>query len=136
MDLIKRVFSEDEAHAIANIPLSPLLPKDRLIWRGTSNGVFTVRNAYHSGKEVQDSLAAQCSNSAANQDIWKAIWATKVPHPIKTFIWRACHNAFPTRDNLMKRKVVDSASCPCCGGKEENLIHAIWECPAAQDVWG
>jgi hypothetical protein len=52
MDLIKRVFSEDEAHVIANIPLSPLLPKDRLIWHGTSNGVFTVCSAYHSGKEV------------------------------------------------------------------------------------
>lgn len=36
----------------------------------------------------------------------------------------------------MKRKIVDSASCPCCGGKDETLIHAIWECPAAQDVWG
>jgi hypothetical protein len=28
LDLIKKVFSEDEGHAISNIPLSPLLPQD------------------------------------------------------------------------------------------------------------
>jgi len=28
LDLIKKVFSEDEGHAISNNPLSPLLPQD------------------------------------------------------------------------------------------------------------
>jgi hypothetical protein len=31
---------------IKNIPLSPFLPKDRLIWSGTNNVIFTVRCAY------------------------------------------------------------------------------------------
>jgi hypothetical protein len=38
--LLKEVFTEEEAQVIANIPLSPLLPEDKLIWRGTASGFF------------------------------------------------------------------------------------------------
>jgi len=31
---------------------------------------------------------------------------------------------------------VEVATCPWCEFAEENLIHAVWACPAAQDVWG
>jgi hypothetical protein len=44
--LIQAVFKEVEAQIISNIPLSSLQPKDRLIWRGTTSGKFTVRNAF------------------------------------------------------------------------------------------
>jgi len=54
VDLLKVVFSEDEAKVISNILLSPLLPQNRLIWRGSVHGDFTVRSAYHLGKELQD----------------------------------------------------------------------------------
>jgi hypothetical protein len=118
IDLIKEVFSEDEAQVISNIPLSPLLPQDRLIWRGTTNGVFTVRSAYHLGKEV-----------------WKFIWSMNVPSPVKLFMWLACHNVLPTRSNLYRRKVVENFICPCCERFEETTLHALWACPAAQDVW-
>lgn len=37
---------------------------------------------------------------------------------------------------FLRSKIVDDASCPCCGEAEESLIHAIWTCPATQDVWG
>jgi hypothetical protein len=52
LDLIKEMFSEDEAKVISNIPLSHLLPHDRMIWRGITNGVFTLHNAYLLGKEL------------------------------------------------------------------------------------
>lgn len=41
--LISIIFNPEEATAILNIPLSPYLPKDRLVSRGTKNGIFTVR---------------------------------------------------------------------------------------------
>jgi hypothetical protein len=27
-------------------------------------------------------------------------------------------------------------TCPCCKREEEDVLHAIWTCPAARDLWG
>jgi hypothetical protein len=55
---------------------------------------------------------------------------------VKLFMWRACHNLLPTQVNLVNKGVIDDASCPCCGSEEETVLHVLWLCPAAQDVWG
>jgi hypothetical protein len=135
-DLLKEVFIEEEAKVIANIPLSPLLPEDRLIWRGTASGKFIVRSAYHLGKEEHERRAAQCSKWNTGQDVWKTLWALELPNPVKMFVWRACQNILPTRMNLFRRKVIEEAKCSCCEVEDETLIHALWTCPATQDVWG
>jgi hypothetical protein len=38
--VIIEIFNEEEARTICQILLGPLLPKDQLIWRCTSNGEF------------------------------------------------------------------------------------------------
>jgi hypothetical protein len=95
-----------------------------------------VRSAYHLGKEAQEGLAAQSSSSKLDQIAWKTLWALTVLNAMKIFSWRVCHGVLPTRDNLRRRKVLEDPSCPCCLREKETLIHAIWYCPAAQDVWG
>jgi hypothetical protein len=62
VNLFQEIFSKEEAKIISNIPLSPLLPRDELIWRGTTHGEFTVRSAYHLGKELQEMAVGQCSS--------------------------------------------------------------------------
>jgi hypothetical protein len=53
----------------------------------------------------------------------------------KNFVWHACHEILPTRVNLHRRKIVDDALCPLCGIEEESVIHVLWQCPSAADVW-
>jgi hypothetical protein len=134
IELIQDVFSEDEARVIVGIPLSSSLPPNRMVWRGTTNGSFTVKSAYHLGKEIQALEEGQCSHVEEGVDVWKAIWALQVLNSVKLFMWRARHNLLPTKINLVQKKVVDDSSCPCCGMPEETLCHALWECPTAQDV--
>lgn len=50
--LVRHIFSPDEAKVILNIPLSPFYPPDRIIWKSTKDGVFSVRSAYHLGVEI------------------------------------------------------------------------------------
>lgn len=52
VDLIRSIFSVEEANVITSIPIFPSFPLDRLVWWGTSNGIFSVRSAYHLGKEI------------------------------------------------------------------------------------
>lgn len=54
---------------------------------------------------------------------------------MKVFGWRACHNALPSGQNLMKRRVLDVATCELCTLSVEDCIHALWECGVAQDIW-
>jgi hypothetical protein len=65
----------EEAKVISNIPLSHTLPKDHLIWQGTTNGLFSVWSAYHLGKEVQQMNRGECSNTNKGLEVWKDIWS-------------------------------------------------------------
>jgi hypothetical protein len=61
----------EEAEVIKNIPLTPLLPRDRLIWKGTPSGAFTVRSAYHMEVERQSHSKGECSNPEEDEEVWK-----------------------------------------------------------------
>ena len=68
--------------------------------------------------------------------LWKAIWGLPLPNAEILFFWRACQNLLPTKENLLKRKVINDPFCPICERDLEIVLHVIWECPTARDVWG
>ncbi|KAJ0017173.1 hypothetical protein Pint_11950 [Pistacia integerrima] len=47
LDLLKDLFSESEVSTISQIPISVFNRPDKLVWRCSQNGLFSVRNAYH-----------------------------------------------------------------------------------------
>ncbi|XP_062145408.1 uncharacterized protein LOC133852660 [Alnus glutinosa] len=51
------------------------------------------------------------------------------------FLWRACNDILPTKNNLYKRKVVIDQLCPICNSEVESVGHALWRCVSAQAVW-
>jgi hypothetical protein len=46
-NIIFENFLKEEAEAILNIPLSPNLPQDKIIWIGSKSGMFSIKSAYH-----------------------------------------------------------------------------------------
>lgn len=76
------------------------------------------------------------SNRGASKSCWKAMWNLKVLGPIKHFLWSACQDLLPTRVNLIKRKIIEYASCSICEQHNETILHVLWYCPTARDVWG
>jgi hypothetical protein len=54
---------------------------------------------------------------------------------IKIWLWLIWHNAIATKDNLLKRRWIGSASCQFCH-KDESISHIFFECVAAKYVWG
>lgn len=69
-------------------------------------------------------------------EIWPKIWKLHVTNVVKNFLWRASLESIPTKLNLFKTKVVESSHCLICLSEPESVIHALWSCKAAQDVWG
>ncbi|XP_041009351.1 uncharacterized protein LOC121253398 [Juglans microcarpa x Juglans regia] len=58
-----------------------------------------------------------------------------IPGKVKLFMWRATKELLATRDNLSLRKITESSKCPICKNDDESVMHAIWFCPAAADIW-
>jgi hypothetical protein len=103
-----------------------------MIW----SGLFSVRSGYHLAKENFEHTKAGSSNGFHNSAIWKTMWKLKGPNTEKHFIWRACHDILPTRENLIMRKIVSDPFCPICGLEVETVSHILWECSSTMDVWG
>jgi ribonuclease HI len=68
--------------------------------------------------------------------LWKNIWGLRIPNSIKMFLWQACQNILPTKDNLSKRGMDLDPMCMFCNSEQETVLHILWECPSAMDVWG
>jgi hypothetical protein len=133
--LLEQVFSDEEKRAIQSIPISATNQADVLIWKGTAKGTFSVRSAYHIQKEKELTDKAESSVRPRKSTIWDKIWKLQITQTEKLFLWRACHECLPTRDNLCYRKIITDPSCPICMRETETTFHALWQCPSASDVW-
>jgi ribonuclease HI len=133
--LVEAIFNVEESRIICSLPICPGSQVDKMVWGAAKNGQFTVRSAYHVAKEIGERYIGGSSEERSNTSLWKRIWKLDGPKVVKLFIWQACNNILPTYENLFKRKVVSDALCPICKGDIETVGHALWSCPAAQDVW-
>jgi hypothetical protein len=73
-----------------------------------------VRSAYHLQKEILVIDKGECSCNGQHSLIWKQLWKMKIPHVVKVFLGRSCHNALATKANLFKRKISEDHLCPLC----------------------
>jgi hypothetical protein len=83
-----------------------------------------------------EAAGGTCSYQSDIFIIWKRIWGMKVHNSLKNFLWRACHDILPTRDNLKRRGINLDLSCIFCNCEQETVLHILWSCPSASDVWG
>ncbi|CAL9013386.1 unnamed protein product, partial [Prunus brigantina] len=51
------------------------------------------------------------------------------------FIWRCVWDFLPCGQTLFNRKIVSTPICPNCHRKSESVLHAVWLCEAAKEVW-
>jgi ribonuclease HI len=133
--LVQELFLKEEAELICSIPICPGRQRDRLVWVGTKNGVYSVKSAYHLARECSEAARGSCSDSTAESQQWKNVWHLKGPPIVKTFLWQACNEILPTRANLYRKGIISDPLCPICGLESETVGHILWSCPSASDVW-
>lgn len=67
--------------------------------------------------------------------MWKAIWKTRLPNKVKVFAWRVCTDCLPSKHNLLKRRVVESAACDFCNYPTMDASHAVLHCFDIRAAW-
>jgi hypothetical protein len=134
-NLVEEVFLAEEAEKIYGIAISPLKQADKLVWVGNKNGEFSIKSAYHLTRSSLEMEGGSGSNPPGDGIIWKAVWKLRATRIVCMFIWKACNNILPTKENLFKRGITKDAVCPICRTTTKTVGHALWTCPAAKDVW-
>jgi hypothetical protein len=96
--LIRELFCDEDAALICNIPISPTRQQDAMVWLGTSNGVFSVKSAYHMAKSKTEESSGSSSNQDLSTQLWKRVWHVKGPPLVRVFSWKACNKYSPHKN--------------------------------------
>lgn len=135
-DFIGTNFHKEDANAILRILLSHRHTSDAIVWSQNKRGVYSVKSGYYVARQnLKNEDWAECSSSPKGRQVWSKLWKLRVPNKIKVFGWRGCHNILPTRDNLVRRKILEDDGCMLYSRMAETGVHALWECAVAKDVW-
>jgi hypothetical protein len=70
MAKLETLFSKEEIQLILSLPLSVANQGDKQIWRGTKNGLFSVKSAYFIQKEMEQRGRAKTSSRAGDSKVW------------------------------------------------------------------
>lgn len=66
---------------------------------------------------------------------WKFIWDCRTPLKIKLFAWLLVRDRLSTKLNLLKKKIVQTATCDICSTTDETADHLSFSCPFAISFW-
>jgi hypothetical protein len=88
---------------------------DTWVWKLHVTQCYTVKFAY-------SYLTA--NNNNFNEEFDTFLWLKAVPLKVNIFIWRLFLNRSSTKDNLLRRGVIDATQLPCatlCGESEDHI---------------
>ncbi|XP_055959779.1 uncharacterized protein LOC130014847 [Mercurialis annua] len=130
--LIRQLFIPADVSLILSIPLPYIAVPDRLLWKHTRHGQYTVKSGYYvaASSYLDPTPAGYNSLRSVN---WQQLWNISIPPKVRLFLWRSLHNGLATGTNLSSRVSLSSACCYC--GMEETLLHLLFDCPFVQRVW-
>jgi hypothetical protein len=86
--------------------------------------------------ENAETASAKSSYCREANEVWKKLWGLVIPNVEKNFLWRACHGILLTRENILKRMVIQDPECLIYGAMVETCFHILWQYSVAADVWG
>jgi len=134
INLIDFCFYPLEAKLIKSLPLCSIPQPDTLVWRFEKSGCYSVKSGYKLLYELHTLDTNQAQVSDSQKGFWKSIWKLKVPGKIKHFLWKACTNSLPTKESLLKRKILEEAGYSRCSSASKSIVHALWSCSCIRVV--
>ncbi|KAL9691774.1 hypothetical protein QQ045_012200 [Rhodiola kirilowii] len=98
--------------------------QDRIIWTGSSNGVFSLKSFRRSIQTHSPVLS------------WtKALWCSWLPPKVTLFMWRLFLGALPTDNRLTSLGLPIVSRYPCCLSAVETINHLFFEGDWGKALW-
>ncbi|KAJ4781259.1 RNA-directed DNA polymerase (reverse transcriptase)-related family protein [Rhynchospora pubera] len=102
---------------------------DRLIFTPSRNGSFSIKSAYKL-------LITDDVPTTTQHKLYQAIWYS--PHILprtRLFMWKAVRGAVPVDHVIATRLGKPLQGCVICGYPIEDVVHSLFKCPKARQVW-
>ena len=113
-ELVDGLFVTEDDDLIKKIPLSRNAIEDTLYWPYTLSGNYSCKSGYRFLKEEAELESNPQAPPICEKRLWKKIWQMRAPPKVKNFLWRAYRNALPTKQALMRRKILEDPTCERC----------------------
>jgi len=65
------------------------------------------------------------------------VWLKQIPSKVSLLVWRLLRNRLPTKDNLLRRRVINGSALTCVVGCEafETTLHLFLNCGVSSVLW-
>ncbi|KAL4298891.1 hypothetical protein AHAS_Ahas17G0046200 [Arachis hypogaea] len=125
LEVLNSVIETECIPLIKAIPAPrPSDPPDSRAWKNSSDGRFSVREAYK----------AIIQPPIGTSNVWKKIWKWHGPQRIKIFMWQAIHGRLIT--NYRRSKWYGTSPlCHYCTNQVEDTMHVLRDCEGAKVIW-
>ena len=133
--LLKDYVHPDDTPLIGSMAISSTHRRDTFCWNYTRNSQYTVKSGYW---VAQNLLKPEEEKEILEPSITKLqafAWKLKAPRKMCHLIWQLITGQVAVTRNLVRRNMRCDNYFPRCGGLEESVTHAIFECPPALQVW-
>ncbi|KAL1172601.1 hypothetical protein V6Z11_A05G358800 [Gossypium hirsutum] len=127
VEKVYKVYGQDWADKICNVPIGDEEQGDRLIWFHNPHGCFTTKSAY-------SWLLLKEMGYGPHRIVWKALWKLDTLPKIRVFSWRVGHEILPTNVKIASIRNGFAKGCQRCGVEAETLLHALKDCPTSREV--
>ncbi|XP_058201480.1 uncharacterized protein LOC131316197 [Rhododendron vialii] len=134
---LKCVVPAAEVEAICKIPISLTGLPDKLIWKHTNSGNYTVKSGYGQWflNNARNNQAAPSTSHVPPKTMWNRLWNIPTNPKVRMFMWKVVCNWIACRENLFKRKCATSPICSICDHESESIEHLLFHCPWSRAVW-
>ncbi|KAL4273917.1 hypothetical protein GQ457_13G010390 [Hibiscus cannabinus] len=135
-DLIRSIFSNQEALNILRIPLPHRSIPDFRIWRGDRSGLYSVRSGYRwlISSELDVSWDLNDVQDEWLSRFFKSLWSLDLTPKIRISVWRLIQNYCPTFSNLHIRRINTNLHRLLCGSAPETNVHLLRDCSFVNGV--
>lgn len=105
--------------------------QDSIKWWPEQDGSFSVKSCYDRCR-----ISFQLNNVLQEDELQmlKSIWKARTPSKIQVFGWRIIMNKLPSKDQLVKRGVIQNGNRECllCSSEEKICLHLFFSAGIAR----
>jgi hypothetical protein len=130
------VWEEDQYGEFLNV-ITPFMPSDRIdtwLWLDGDIQGFTANSAY---LLLVAEYIPPVERDPVFHFVFKNLWKCGAPSKVCAFAWQLLLDRIPTKDKLLKRRIIQLAQgvCVFCGLALKSSTHLFLHCRGAAKVW-